>query len=77
MKIIGYRESNFTTPDNKNISGYNIYVTYPLDKGVGEGSERLFLTVDKLLACGYNPHIGDEIKVEYNRFGKPNAVYLV
>lgn len=77
MNVIGYRKSEFTTPDNKTISGYNIYVSYPLDKGTGMGAERFFLTVDKLLACGYNPNIGDEIKVEYNRFGKPNAIYLV
>lgn len=77
MKVIGYRESIFTTPDNKTISGYNIFVSYPLQKGEGEGADRLFLTVDKLLACGYDPNIGDEVKIEYNRFGKPNAIYLV
>ena len=75
MKVIGYRESNFTTPDNKQISGYNIYLTYPLEKGVGEGSERIFLTVDRLLTCGYRPEIGDEVKIEYNRYGKPSAIY--
>lgn len=77
MKVIGYRKSEFTTPDNKNISGYNIFLSYPLDKGVGEGSERMFMTVDKLLACGYTPEIGDEIRVEYNRYGKPSAIYRV
>lgn len=74
MKIIGYRKSEFDTQDGKHISGYNIYCTYPLEHGEGEGCDRLFLTMDKLAACGYTPVVGDSIKVEYNRFGKPAAL---
>lgn len=76
MKVIGYRESDFNTTDGKHISGYNIYCSYALEKGVGEGVERLFMTTDKLLACGYKPEIGDHIKVIYNRYGKPAAIDL-
>lgn len=74
MTVIGFKKSEFDTQDGKHISGYNLYCTYPLDKGEGEGVERLFMTSDKLIDCGYAPNVGDEIRVEYNRYGKPAAV---
>ena len=48
MKIIGIRPSSFTGEDNSQISGRNIYLTYPLEKGEGHGSERIFVTDAKL-----------------------------
>ena len=41
MKIIGIRPSSFTAreDESKQVSGKNIYVTYPLEKGEGHGSE--------------------------------------
>ena len=33
MKIIGIRPSSFTGEDKSQISGRNIYLTYPLEKG--------------------------------------------
>jgi len=44
MKIIGIRPSSFTGDDKTEISGKNIYLTYPLEKGEGQGSERVFIT---------------------------------
>lgn len=76
MTVIGFRKTEFTTQDNKHITGYNIYGTYPLEKGEGTAAERLFMTTDKLMACGYNPVVGDEIRIEYNRYGKPAAIHL-
>lgn len=76
MTVIGYRKTGFDTKDGKHIDGYNIYCAYPLDKGEGDGAERLFMTVDKLLGCGYNPTVGDNIVVRYNRYGKPDSIEL-
>ena len=70
MKIIGIRPSSFMGKEKKEVKGMNIYVTYPLEKGEGLGSERLFITDDNLLQWSYRPHVGDEVKVEYNRFGR-------
>ena len=70
MKIIGIRPSSFMGDEKKEVKGMNIYVTYPLEKGEGLGSERLFITEDKMSLWTYKPHVGDEVKVEYNRFGR-------
>lgn len=70
MKIIGIRPSSFTGDNKEQINGKNIYVTYPLDKGEGLAAERLFITEDKLAHWTYKPKVGDEVKVEYNRYGK-------
>ncbi len=52
------------------ISGKNFYVTYPLEKGEGVGAERIFLTDAKLNKQEYQPKVGDEVNVSYNRFGR-------
>lgn len=69
-KIIGIRPSKFTGTDGKEVSGTNIYMTYPLDKGTGLGAERVYITDNKLAQWSYKPVVGDEVTVEYNRFGK-------
>lgn len=76
-KIIGLRDSNFTGKDGTEVNGTNIYVTYPLEKGIGEGCERIFMTDKKICAGGYTPSIRDEVIVEYNRMGKVAALRLV
>ncbi|WP_300756374.1 hypothetical protein [uncultured Oscillibacter sp.] len=40
MKIIGIRPSSFTGEDKSQISGRNIYLTYPLEKGGGRTSRK-------------------------------------
>ncbi len=72
MKIIGIRPSSFSAreDESKQVSGKNIYVTYPLEKGEGLGSERIFVTDAKLNKWEYQPKVGDEVNVSYNRFGK-------
>lgn len=70
MKVIGFRKSQFTGGDGDLVKGMNIFVTYPSDKGEGEECERLYLTEKRLAENGYKLAIGDEVKPEYNRFGK-------
>ena len=81
MEIVGIKQSNFKPKDGDDeITGYNIYCTYPLDEdkgGGGLGVERLYVTDKKLENCGYDPEIGDEIRVNYNRFGKVQSVEAV
>ncbi len=76
-KIIGLRDSSFKGKDGTEVNGTNIYLTYPLEKGIGEGSERVFMTEAKLCDGGYSPKIGDEVFIEYNRYGKVSAIRLV
>lgn len=77
MTIIGFRPSSFKGEQGDNVSGMNIYLTYPLEKGTGQGSERVFLTDAKLNKVGYIPAVGDDVRIEYNRYGKPAGIYLL
>lgn len=75
MTIIGFRPSSFKGDQGDTITGMNIYLSYPLDKGTGQGCERVFLTDAKLNRQGYVPQVGDEVRLEYNKYGKCSAVY--
>lgn len=77
MKVIGFRKSSFTGKDGNEVKGMNIFVTYPSEKGVGEECERLYLSMERLAQIGYEPSVGDEIKPEYNRFGKVAGLELL
>ena len=70
MKIIGIRSSSFTGNDGQQVSGMNIYMTQPLEKGEGLEALRVFVTLDKVANWPYRPHVGDEVEVIYNRYGK-------
>ena len=74
MKIIGIRPSSFTGEDKSQISGRNIYLTYPLEKGEGHGSERIFVTDAKLNKWEYQPKVGDEVNVSYNRYDRCDSM---
>ncbi len=69
-KIIGIRPSSFKGDNGEKVSGQNIYYTYPLENGVGCGAERAFITDGKLAQWPYKPTVGDEVNVEYNRYGR-------
>lgn len=77
MKVIGFRRSSFKGTDGEPISGVNIYLTGPLDKGEGQMSDRVYLTDTRLAECGYTPKLGDEVKIEYNRYGKCSGIFVV
>ena len=70
MKIIGIRPTSFKGDKGDTITGINVYVTYPLEKGEGLASERIFLVDEKVSKWAYRPKVGDEINVSYNRYGK-------
>ena len=73
--IIGVRSSSFKGNDGAEVTGKNIYFTEPLEKGEGVSADRVFLTTDKLRKCQYDPKVGDEVHIEYNRFGKCSGIY--
>ena len=75
--IIGIRPSSFKGNNGEEISGMNLYYTYPLEKGTGLGAERVFMTNAKLASFGYQPIPGDNVELEYNRFGRVARIYPV
>ncbi len=73
MKLIGYRMSSFTAKDTGEvIRGYNLYLSGPEEKVEGLGCERVFVSEKKM--GDYQPHLGDELSIVYNRFGKVRAI---
>ena len=75
MKVIGIRYVDFNAQDGKHVTGVSLFCSYPITKnGSGVGVEKFFLSDAKLGYCGYKPEIGDEINVQYNRYGKVDSV---
>ena len=77
MKIIGIRPSSFKGDQGEQITGKNIYLTYPLDKGTGLGAERVFVTDAKIAEWSYKPVVGDEVDLRYNRYGRCDGMSKV
>jgi len=69
-KIVGIRPSSFKGSDGSDVSGRNIYLTEPLDKGEGLATDRVFVTDAKLADWVYKPVVGDEVEISYNRYGR-------
>lgn len=74
MEIVGIRPSSFKGDGGEQISGKNISLMYPLEKGEGYGSERVFLTDAKLNQQDYQPVVGDAVTVVYNRYGRCDSI---
>ena len=76
-KIIGLKDTSFTPKDsNTPISGKTLFICYPSDNVEGFRCESVFGTMLRFVN-GYVPKVGDEINIEYNRYGKPEAIYPV
>ena len=77
MKIIGIRSSSFKSDKGEEVSGKNFYYTFPLDKGIGHGCERVFITDAKMADWSYKPAVGDEVEIVYNRWGRCDKLVKV
>lgn len=75
MKVVGIRKVDFTAKDGNRISGVSLFGSYPITKnGEGYSVDKIFLSDKKMADCGYFPEVGDEIIVNYNRFGKVDSI---
>lgn len=61
MKVIGFRKSSFKGDDGQTVSGVNLFLTEKCEKGEGQSCDRVYITDQRLTACGYTPKIGDEV----------------
>lgn len=78
MKLIGFRKSDFLSKEGTSITGYTVYLSLPITgDGAGQACDRIYITDAKLAKCGYTPHVGDEVNVTYNKFGKVAAILPV
>ena len=76
MKVIGIENVNFTGTDGKEVKGARIYVTEPLQHGVGESGDKFFLSEAKLSKLGFALAVGQLITPLYNRRGKVETLVL-
>lgn len=74
MKIVGYKESSFDTPDGKHISGVTFYVSFKSDSPncYGIMTDKVFISENKLAGQQYD--IGYTLNPVYNKFGKIQSV---
>ena len=78
MKVIGFSERSFTAKDTGAlIEGMNIFVTFESKRTTGLSCDRFFISQKRLEECGYNPSLGDDIEILYNRYGKITGISLI
>ena len=75
MKVIGIENVNFTGTDGKEVKGARIYVTEPLQHGIGERGDTFFLS-DAKLSKLFTLAVGQVITPLYNRWGKVETLVL-
>lgn len=80
MKIIGYKRTNFKTKDGAEITGFNVYVENEINPEHGKGVQvdRIYLSDNKLAkeAINLDGLLDKEVKIYYNRYGKPDSIVL-
>lgn len=71
MKVIGFRNVDFTGQDGRPVRGMSLYLSQPIIKnGCGEAAEKVFIPERFLKDMAVFPGIGDEVEPVYNKFGK-------
>lgn len=79
MKVLGFRRVDFAGKDGKQITGYSVFCSELIkpEFGAGVSVEKVFLSDRRLGQMGYMPCIGDDLQVNYNRYGKLSSVVLL
>ena len=81
MKIIGYKRTNFKSQDGVEITGFNVYVENEINPQYGNGVQvdRIYLSDKKLEreSISLDELLDKEVKIYYNRYGKPDSIVLV
>lgn len=80
MIVLGFQRNDFETPDGKIITGYNFYLGQELSGPDADGQrvERIYLSDKRLSESNYKqPSVGDDVIINYNRFGKPSGIYKI
>lgn len=71
MKVIGFRNVDFTGQDGRPVRGLSLYLSQPITKnGCGEAAEKVFLSERIMSGMTAIPELGEEVEPVYNKFGK-------
>lgn len=71
IKIIGIKDTSFTSQEGKQINGVNYFYTMRDNNVQGLMAGKLFISLDNLAGFTVQPQLGQDVQVVYNRFGKP------
>lgn len=78
MNVIGFSDRSFTSKDTGAlIEGMYIYVSFENKRTTGSACDRFFISRKRLDESGYYPSLGDEIELQYNRYGKITGIRLI
>lgn len=69
-EVIGVRSVNGTSKRTGNVySGMNVYLTCERAHVDGLACESIYVSQKAIDDGGYIPHVGDYVRLSYNRFG--------
>lgn len=72
-EIVGIRPYNFKDRETGDlVEGYSIYLQWVEDGVAGVRCEAVSISMKKL--DGYDPALGDEVRVGYNKYGKADFI---
>ena len=71
---MGFEAKHFSFEDGKNVDGFYLYVEEQRTGVTGIATDRVFVSNAKL--DGYVPRLGDDLTVNYNRWGKVQSILL-
>lgn len=73
--VIGLEHRQYTNKQGRQVSGYNLYVTYDKDKM--DGIACLSEWCSDALIQDSGIAVGDNVELLYNRFGRVESVRIV
>lgn len=76
FKVFAVKELDFTAQDGNTISGRNIFMGQETHERGWQGMscEKFFVRKDSDCYKGYCPKAGEEVIVEFNRYGKIQSI---
>lgn len=74
-RLVGFQGKSFIFDDGKQVEGFYLFTEEQRSGVTGTACDRVFISSGKL--GGYVPVLGDEIKVNFNRWGKPQDIEVL
>lgn len=68
--LVGIRQVSFKGSDGSQVSGTNLFFTYPDPNVEGLATERVFVSAERLMKLDFIPKLGGECALVYNKYGK-------
>jgi hypothetical protein len=77
MKVVGFRDVDFTDDKGRRITGVSLYVNHPEENVSGQMAEKIFLNANTLFDGHYSPVVGQTIGIDYGRKGHIVGISVV